>query len=406
MAPKTYTYTTFSDKKCSRPFRNDEDSVAVAAKEMPAWSPDGKCLTYVTTRPDRDIYIVFGMDEVLKDPDAPTAKKRHKLLIQGEGDQKAPAWCPVPSAGVFAYVNNAKDENRYEVRVYDAKTNKAFRVEHFEDLKKQFLSPSWSPNGKWLAYYQDDIGRNLKDAEKRSRLTPADTMLGSHGLGLASVELRLTSIGDSIVIKPQKGNHKLTDNIKFVGRNDDSRLGPAWLPDDNHLLVSEYVEEKHNPLKLIDLYEWRDGAYESDWLKSIEPNTFQWPREISTVNRNVTFTYAQGQKTFFLIGQIDDMPPYTHAEPLPVSKERRAWWGEYSITGKPNPGKGVVGYLVDPVGPDILINRPIVLIPAAVVAIVLLRDKNPIPEGLRDWGLPGFPPHGKRAVGINFSRRF
>jgi len=377
-----YLYNVASNKYFL--LRGDKDTSGIAREADPRWSPDGKCLSYTSNlNGNDDIFVIRGMDWVLKNPENPEVSTRHEVLVVDDGNQSHGVWCPVAGSGYLAYTSTDTDGKNWTVRVRDPRvSDKSFDFV-LPPSGLSYFAPSWRPDGLELTYYL--IPSNV-DIDKDEVAPIGD----KYGLGVASVN---AETGDSLSIYPRLGGLTLNQSIIIdVSPNYDRHRPAAWLPDRRRLLVSIYDEPKKNPLNTIDPQEWGLGSGRSDWLARVQGDgAWDFPRDAAVLGRKVTFSFNQGQARMLLVGDLADKPEYN--EPitfLPVAKDRASWWKDYTNYSQPGFITKVTRWAWRPlVGPDFVLNKKIILLPGAAVAAYLIfkQEKAVIPPP-RDWNPP------------------
>ena len=112
------------------------------AERYPAWSPDGKFVAYWSDRSGE-------YELTIKDLEKPAEEK--KLTSYGPGYRYQLFWSP--DSKKIAFIDKAM-----EIFIYDLETNKTTKVDqglYFYQGNLQGFSPSWSSDGRWLAYARD-----------------------------------------------------------------------------------------------------------------------------------------------------------------------------------------------------------------------------------------------------------
>ena len=139
---------------------------------LPAWSPDGNEIAFVTKRgddPDRtenwDVWLIGA---------EPGAKER-QLTTSPEADcdpdwESPPAWSP--DGKTIAYIHGG-DPKKIEYAVHSLAIIPASRRSgesaDAENLDRNVVQPRWSPDGKSIFCVVEDDGAQVLDARSRRR---------------------------------------------------------------------------------------------------------------------------------------------------------------------------------------------------------------------------------------------
>jgi TolB protein len=212
----------------------------------PAWSPDGQKVAFARWRDPRGIYVI--------DEDG-----SNETLLFGWSQAKAPAWSPDGSRIVFTRQYGGREED-VEVSIWGFHWTLPahpwwklglVRLEdrYFTDLLcyDHSFSPTWSPDGKVIAY----------DSDYGLHLTSEDGSIGGQfydrSLYALSTDVRDTSPawspdGTQIAFMFNQHDHweiyvmnadgsnrvRLTKEEPFAGRPPHN-VSPAWSPDSRHI---------------------------------------------------------------------------------------------------------------------------------------------------------------------------
>lgn len=355
----------------------------------PSWSPDGYCLTYTSTlNNNADIYIIRGMEWVLRNPRNKDISFKHSALITGAGNQFGASWCSIAGAGYIAYTDQQSAKNkRLRVRIWDPRPQPGVAYDLGQasgDLN--YFSPVWSESGKVIAFYVEEGGQSSTgSASSKSTLN----------LGFAEVK----EVRDKIVFVQKSGGLRGSNTVLRLAPNDTKFQGPVWLKGGSIVAVPEYLEEDQNPLKFVKFSSWSIlGQRKNRWLFSTEGRSYSFPRDVNSVGNQITFTYGGAMKRNLMIGSIGKSifldPPKSY---LTITKDRAKWYSEWAKDKHPGFLSGLWGWANTPLfGPDIGINKGGILAAAGIgiAAYLILGGDDDIivdPLSRRNWGLPKFP---------------
>lgn len=147
----------------------------------PAWSADGKSILYVSNEPvtDKRDDNNFKIFELTFKNGSNTEVKDKKIFISLPGDAEQPAWSPDGKYVAFSY----RDKNKKTRDIYYLEISETSRgalslnnVVRLTDGLANYESPSWSPDGKKIAFCGDKSGKyeiyvmNIQKVEKGDRL--------------------------------------------------------------------------------------------------------------------------------------------------------------------------------------------------------------------------------------------
>ena len=192
----------------------------------PSWSPDGKRVAFTALREERINYEIYVLDV-----DGGNLQR----LTDNPGnhsDDKSPSWSPDGKQIVFTARRAGHVENKfaitYEIYVLDVASGNQQRL---TNNRNNEWSPSWSPDGKRIAFSSDRKGllQNFDiyvmdvDGGNQQNLTNNRVDDGSPSWSPDGERIAFTTERDVYVMDADGGNPQNLSNNRHVD------FGPAWL---------------------------------------------------------------------------------------------------------------------------------------------------------------------------------
>ena len=210
----------------------------------PAWSPTGRWLIYTS-------YAGNNPDLVMIDR---YNKLQRRVLLRMSGLNAAPSWSPVDDRLCLVL---SKDENS---EIYILENNRKLRrlTRHFNID----TSPTWSPDGKKIAFTSDRSGRGAP------QIYIMDALLGDKG-GVERISYNSSyndnpawsPDGDKIAYTARVGRqfqikiyNLITKNSTVFTKSIGSKEQPTWSPD------GRFLAYRHNKRSKIHTYIQRLGS--------------------------------------------------------------------------------------------------------------------------------------------------
>jgi len=196
------------------------DGESLAAQ--PAWSPQGDRIAFISLGSDPPQLSILQLSDGV----------RHTLTSNGESVSH-PRWSPRGTA----LATTVGDTDRHDIARFNLKpaTRQPFR--HLTQNGKDNLVPSWSPDGRKIAFYCDMSNNETADDW-------ALLVMDAN----AKMPLRAPIPTRNIVAR-----HVVPDWEK----------GPAWMPDSLHLVYVQRDRHAFDPIVVTNMYSHRSQRLET-----------------------------------------------------------------------------------------------------------------------------------------------
>ncbi len=177
-----------------------------AADGMAAWSSDGQLIAFTSSRTgEGDLYLI-DINTIEQPP--------VQLTDDAASTEWYPAWSRVGREILFVKHYSKGGDNLYLIRdIGDPKGS----VVQLTDWPSIQTKPSWSPNGKQIAFYSNRTAKERYDV---------------------------------YVMAPVPG---AAPRLVMEGIIPNDRLGPTWSPDGKKLIVVKDDPEHFNPIRLVSV---------------------------------------------------------------------------------------------------------------------------------------------------------
>lgn len=204
----------------------------------PVWSPDGSEIAFASMRSEDETFQLYIMD-------ADGGNQKRLLDERLGGDNTNPSWSPSGKNIVFQSnqdVNNDLSDDNYDLYIADLEAGDVHRLAL---STKDETSPSWSPDGKKIAFLSERTGQDelyMIDADdfKITQLTSLP-MLKSDVSWLRDGK-KIVFSGDGDIYRVDVESKKID---KMVELKDSIDATPVQGPEETIIYSSDYSNEWH-----------------------------------------------------------------------------------------------------------------------------------------------------------------
>ena len=222
---------------------------------VPSWSPDGKRIAFMSRRNEN--WEIYVMDADGGNP---------QNITNNPNSDSSPSWSPDGKWIVFSSDrdgNRDGNRNNYEIYVMDADGNNQQRL---TDNDFYDTHPSWSPDGKRIAfmsrrdghfigefglsseiYVMDADGKNTRRLTNNRKRDLSPSWSPDGKWIVFSADRKGDDVNHEIYVMDADGKNtrRLTNN-----RVDD--LSPSWSPDGKHIVFASYDGNHKGAIYVMD----------------------------------------------------------------------------------------------------------------------------------------------------------
>lgn len=220
-------------------------------QQYPRWSPDGDHLAFVGKgKGESDIYVAVKVGDIIRGKGADSF--RPVQMTSNPGQDIFPAWSPdsryiayqatLPEKGSTNSGINLVDFSLY---LQTRKIPQPLRLSHELPLNHEY-KPSWSPDGKYIAYYlsQGELGSGAVNRKQ--------------DIGILSL---VNDPSGKVVGGRVKSGSSTRLETNVLSNRD---TGPSWLTGGGSTIQTifyVYIDEQANPIKQVDLNCWLSNKF-------------------------------------------------------------------------------------------------------------------------------------------------
>lgn len=296
------------DGKVSKiPIRLKQEGI----QQYPKWSPDGNHLAYVAQgKGEGDIYVALKIGDIVRGKSVKTYSPTQ--VTNNPRQDLFPCWSPDGRYLAYQAMQTESGVQNFGINLIDLNLllqNKglpsSIRLSKELRLYHEY-KPSWSPDGKYIAYYVS-----------QSELSGGSTN-NNQDIGILSIIF--DPRGNIVEGRIKSGSSTRLDTYVLVNRD----TGPSWLQNTSTGSMDVYYvvkDDKLNPIKVIDLNCWLSNKFTCKRDISQDFNT-QLHRDVAIIPTPDALTLA------FISQEGNTNMLQVRSLPVPSNPSTRYDWDE------------------------------------------------------------------------------